>query len=374
MIDTNEPTLNLDTTEPAAPATAPAPLHHQYSPSRLQQLKDCPGAARMQEGMEEIRTTEADEGTMLHERIVTQDFDGLTAEQESLVRECLAFLESKKTDGLLECLQEIRLSVKKGDKRLTFGTADVVLLYADRAIVIDWKFGRTPVIEANKNLQIAAYALAVMQKYNLREVEAYIVQPRIHQITGYTFTKPEAILHNIARVIEAAEDTSRLILHAGDCCRYCLAKPKCPAFRDHFNALAVMTDRDLTNPNTLLEYWEKSKVVERFIKEIKEAVEAYIEANGELFGWKFKEKPGNREIPDTGALIQRLAYLVTPGEISQACKVSVTGILDIMTEKFVALAKAEGIKLTKTEAKKRAEQEIADLIRRGKPTRTLVKE
>ena len=45
-----------------------------------------------------------------------------------------------------------------------------------------------------------------------------------------------------------------------------------------------------------------------------------------------------------------------------------------MTEKFVAIAKAEGIKLTKTEAKKRAEQEIADLIRRGKPTRTLVKE
>ena len=371
MIDTNAPAdveLNLE-------PTAPHRTHHPFSPSRLQQLKECPGAARMQDGLDEIKTPEADEGTMLHERIVTRNLDGLTAEQESLVQQCLDFMQSKMTEGMVKILQEVRLDIKGDDDMLlTYGTADVVILFADHAVVIDWKFGRTPVTEANRNLQLASYALGVMQKFGVRSVTVIVFQPRIHAVTEYTFTKPEAILHNITRVIAAAKDPERLVLHAGDACRYCLAKPNCPAFRAQFSVLAVPPDRDLTNPDTLLEYWEKSKVVERFIKEIKEAVENYITENGELGGWRFKEKPGNREIPDTGALIQRLAYLVTPGEISAACKVSVTGILDIMTEKFVALAKAEGIKLTKTDAKKRAEQEIADLIRRGKSTRMLVKE
>jgi hypothetical protein len=364
-----------DTTETVIEAEiVPETGHHQYSPSRLQQLKECPGSARMQDGLPEVKTPEADEGTMLHERIVTRDLSGLTTEQESLVCKCLEFLESKKEAGMKEIMQEVRLTIRDGEKPLTFGTADVVLLFEDHAVVIDWKFGRTPVTDANRNLQLAAYALGVMQRFNIRSVEVIVFQPRIHSVTSYTFTKPEAILHNISRVIEAAKNTDYLVLHAGDCCRYCLAKSTCPAFRAQFSALDAAQQRDLSDPATLLEYWEKSKVVERFLKEIKEAVERYVEENGSLGGWKFKEKPGNREIKDTAGLIQRLSYLITPVEFSSALKVSVTGIIDIMVEKFLVLAKAEGIKLTKTDAKKRAETEIADLISRAKPTRSLVKE
>jgi hypothetical protein len=367
MIDTNEPVV-VDA------EVLPASVHHPFSPSRLQMLKECPGAARMQYGLEEVRTPEAEEGTMLHERIVTRDLGGLNTEQESLVCKCIEFLESKKTEDLKECLQEVRLTIRDGENVLTYGTADVVLLYEDFARVIDWKFGRNPVTDANRNLQLAAYALGVMQKYGVSSVEVIVYQPRIYAVTAYTFTKPDNIRKNIARVIEAAKNTEYLILHAGEACRYCLAKAKCPAFRDHFEALTVSQSPALDNPDVLLEYFEKSRQAERFIKEIDEAFKRYIEENGSLGGWRFKEKPGNREIKDVSGLYQRIAYLVTPGELSAACKLSVTGVLDIMVEKYLTIAKAEGIKLTKTDAKKKAEQELGDLIQRGKPTRTLVKE
>ena len=368
MIDTNViPTSELSS----------APLHHKYSPSRLQQLFLCPGSARMQEGMAEIKTPEADEGTMLHERVATRNLEGLTTEQESLVRECLEFLDKMIAEGGegVRVFYEVRLEIKREDGTvLTWGTADVVLLFQDgTAKVIDWKFGRTPVAEAARNLQLASYALGVMQMFGAVSVEVFVFQPRIHACTSYNFTKPDAIRYNIGRVIDAAED-ERLVLNAGDACRYCLAKTHCPAFRAKFSALTVTESRDLTNPDTLLEYWEKSKVAERFIKEIKEAVEAYVEEHGDLGGWKFKSKPGAREIISVGALVQRLSYLVTPGELSAACKVSVTGVIDVMVRKYLARADAEGVKLTKTEAKARAEAEIADLITRAKPTRTLVKE
>lgn len=355
---------------------APAPLHHKYSPSRLQQLKECPGSARMQEGLPDVKTPEADEGTMLHEHVARRNLDGLNAEQESLVRECLAFLDRMIAEGGegVQVFYEVRLEIKKGAKVLTWGTADVVLIYPNgKAKVIDWKFGRTPVTEAARNLQLASYALGVMQKYGVKEVEVFVFQPRIHAVTSYNFTKPDAIAHNIGLVIYAAEE-KRLVLNAGDACRYCLAKSICPAFRAEFASLDAAPSRDLSDPATLLDYWEKSKVVERFIKEIKEAVEAYVEEHGDLGGWKIKEKPGNREITDVPGLAERLSDLLTPREFATACKVSVTSIIDQIVQKVVAHAQAEGIKLTKTDAKKNAEAMLSEFIRRGKPTRTLVKE
>ena len=43
----------------------------------------------MQQGMPREESEEADEGTMLHDRVATGNLSGLTAEQEELVRYCL---------------------------------------------------------------------------------------------------------------------------------------------------------------------------------------------------------------------------------------------------------------------------------------------
>ena len=79
----------IDTT---ALTTTPT-YHHDFGPSSLDRMSLCPGSYFMQQGMPREESENADEGTMLHDRVATGDLSGLTAEQEEMVRTCLDRLE-----------------------------------------------------------------------------------------------------------------------------------------------------------------------------------------------------------------------------------------------------------------------------------------
>ena len=353
--------------------------HHPFSPSSLDRLKACPGSWFMQQGMPREESEEADEGTMLHDKVARGDLSGLTTEQEELVRACLDYLKDKVDDDT-EVIYEMPLDIRgsSGDI-ITSGTADVVIIHRgdDERIklveIIDWKFGRTPVKDVSRNLQLAAYALGVMQRYGVTECYAHIFQPRIHGVSGYLFTKPENIMYNIETVIKRAKSDT-VVLDAGDHCKYCLAKAKCPAFAKVFAAVDAYHEDALSNPDTLLDLWNKSKVVEKYLAKIKEAVEAYVTEHGELGGWHWKEKPGNREIKDVPALMNRVGDVISPSEFYGTCKVSVASIIGLLVDKLMAESKAQGLKATKAETKRQVEDQLSDLITRGKATRTLVAE
>lgn len=364
-----------ETTNTTEITTTPQ-LHHPFSPSRLQQLRDCPGSYRMQLGLEEEQSPEAAEGTMLHDRIARGDFDGLTAEQSELCAACLKFLAEVAggENSGAKIYHEQRVQVHATDGTLlTEGTADVVIDYPDgRLAVIDWKFGRNPVREVNRNLQLAAYCVGAMQKYDRQACHGYIYQPRCYAASDYNFTKPDAILANIGRVIAMAQ-APQLVLNAdGDACKYCLAKNTCPAFRAKFAALAARPTYDLTNPQQLAALYEASKRVEKFCRDIKAAMEVYIAEHGECCGYRFKEKPGNRECTDVLGMFDLVRDYITPGEFTQVCAVSIGKLVDAIVEKLVAAAKASGSKLTKVAAKAQAEQMLAALVQRGTPTTTIV--
>lgn len=365
----------IDTT---ALVTTPT-YHHPFSPSSIDRIKACPGSWFMQQGMPREESDEADEGTMLHDRVATGDLSGLTAEQEELIHACEDRLEEIGW-GEAEIIHEKPLEIYGSDGDvLTSGTADVVVLHRDASgkvetvDIIDWKFGRTPVKEVSRNFQLAAYALGAMQLYGVSECNAHIIQPRIHAESEYCFTKPANIQYNIEQMIKRAK-ADTIVLEAGEHCKYCRAKSKCPAFARVFEAVDVPNEDALTNPETLLELWNKSKVVEKYIDKIKEAVEAYVTEHGELGGWHWKEKPGNREIKDVSALMNRVGDIITPDEFYGACKVSVAAIVGLLVDKLTAETKAQGIKATKAETKRQVESQLSDLITRGKATRTLVAE
>lgn len=368
-------TDNEKTTTTEIITTTPT-QHHPFGPSRLQQLRDCPGSYRMQLGLEEVKTPEADEGTMLHDRIARGDFEGLTTEQAELCAACLKFMAEVAggENSGAKIYHEQHLQVLGTDgELLTEGTADVVIDYPDgRLAVIDWKFGRNPVKEVNRNLQLAAYCLAAMERYGRHECHGYIYQPRCYAKSDYNFTKPEAILANIARVIELAKQPQLVLNAEGDACKYCLAKNTCPAFRAKFAALAARPAYDLTNPQQLAALYDASKRVEKFCREIKTAMENYIRANGECCGWHFKEKAGNRECTDALAMYDVVRDYINPAEYNAVCTVSVGRLVDAIVEKLVAAAKASGTKLTKVAAKVQAEEMLAALVQRGTPTTTIV--
>ena len=353
--------------------------NHIYSPSRLQRIHDCPGSVRMESMCPPVTTTpEASEGTLLHKVIAGYGGEEqLDTEQAGAIESCREFMQSLYHKDGTKWYSEVEVDVQDehGDI-LTQGTIDVLLHHADNtADVIDWKFGRTPVEEAANNYQGAAYALGVFQLLGVKSVTFHIYQPRIFAHTQYTFTNPKNILTNIRNIINRAK-APELILNAGDtACRYCAAKSICPAFSARFRALEATPDetRDLTNPAVLLDYWNRAQVVERFMKELKEAVTNYCMEHGNLGEWYIQERAGKREITNTVELCTRLNSYITAAEWRQCNTVNLGKLTDMIVEKLKAVATANGEKLTTKAAKDKVESLIGDLIQRGEPSAVLTR-
>ena len=357
--------------------------HHLYSPSRLQRVHDCPGSVRMEAMCPPVeKTPEASEGTMLHERIAAairgeaNALDGLDSEQSAAVESCHDFLKTLMREGD-QIFVEYPVDVQdEHGELLTEGTLDVALIHSDNtADIIDWKFGRTIVEEAANNYQGASYSLAIFQRFNVSSVTFHVYQPRVYHHTQYTFSYPQNIQKNIQNIIALAK-APELILNAGDtACRYCAAKSICPAFSARFRALEATTDesRDLSNPAVLLDYWNRAQIVERFLKELKEAVTDYCKEHGNLGEWYIQERAGKREITNSVELCTRLNSYITAAEWRQCNTVNLGKLTDLIVEKLKAAATANGEKLTTKAAKEKVESLIGDLITRGEPSAVLTR-
>lgn len=363
----------------------PDEKHYDFSPSKLNQFAICPGAYRMQLGLAETKSPDALEGTMLHAKVASKDVDGLNPEQTAAVQFCLDYLEKLMRDResetgrkVIRLLFEEKVEVydTETETLLTAGTADVIIVYNDyTADVIDWKFGRGEVPSVKENYQTAAYSVGVAQKYKLVAVTAHIVQPRLYKADSFTFRYFYSIMCGVRAVIREASSTGKLVLNPTENgCKYCLAKTICPAFSARFSSLAVdNASRDLTNPDVLLDYWEKAQVVERFIGDVKKAVTAYVEQSGRLGDWILAERSGRREIRDTAALYDRVSGLLTSRELAECYTVSVTAIIDKLASAAVTRAAATGAKISMKKAREEAESLLGELIVKGKPSQTLTR-
>ena len=344
-------------------------------PSALQQYSACPGSYKMQLGFPPETSPEAEEGTMLHERVRRNDTDGLDVEQAGAVEECRQFLEDTIRDsGLATATFENPLEIHDEDgSLLTKGTADVLLTgKGDTCAVIDWKFGRVPVEDAATNLQLAAYALGAMQLIKAQSCTVHVFQPRIKKHTQYTFSKPEAILQNIQKVISRAKSDA-LILRAGEACRYCKAKAVCPAFRRQTDALAILRDNAdaLATPERLAEYYAKTQIVKKFCTQIEDAMKAYLDEHGECAGYFYKEIAGKREVSDIAGLCVAVDGLITHSEFLDCCTASTSKVEALFVEKLTAAATANGGNITKKDAKAKFEEVAAAFIQRGTPSRRI---
>ena len=351
--------------------------HHEFSPSRLEQFRLCPGSYYMQQGLPEEESEWAKEGQLLHRAVALRDLDGLNDEQTTVVQKCLDFVDKLMVEGDKIYLEE-QVSVAGDDgELLTYGTADVIIWNQEtkKLTVIDWKFGYNPVKDVSNNIQIATYAAAAMQLFHATECQAFVFQPRIHRESHYLFTNLAAIIANIKCIIKIAKSRD-LVLRAGEsACRYCRARLNCPAFRLNFQRLsACKPDYDLSDIPTLVSLYEASKEAKSFISEVEAAVKQVIEAKGRCGNYVFQTAEGSREVKDLNALYAVVKDYLTPQEFNAVCKITLGKFETALSEKLIAEAAIKGEKLTKTEAKSRCYAMIAHLISRGNPTKKIVEE
>ena len=359
------------------------PDHHPFSPSTLNRLSMCSGSWRMTKDLPEPPpSADAAEGTMLHALIASNDGEAfekqlstLTEEQQSAVIDCLSFRMGLHDDSD-KVMSEYHVSVKDEDgNEITAGWIDFVVIHPDKtAEIVDWKFGRTPVPEANRNFQLAAYSLGIIQEFKVTSVTAHIFQPRISHHTSYTFEKPIAILINLKRIIAQAQSDTIHLTASDEACRYCRAASTCPACNARYGLVpADIQQNMLSDPAKLLNLWERAQMASKLVDAIKSAVTDYINEHGSLGDWTLEERAGRREFNDNREVTARICDILTSEELSQCYSISVTSVVDKLADHFVANAKNSGVKLLKRDAKRQAESLLDGLIVRGKGAAVLTK-
>ena len=222
--------------------------HHQYSPSKLEALSKCPC---FQSSPHESSDA-ADEGTLIHKALETQDPAILeTDSQQKAYEYCtntlnrmLTTLQERRPRRKIIIHRELRLSVDS----LTRGTADVVALCprTKTLLVLDWKCGQVPVDPPDQNIQLLAYIAGAFQRYpSYTKAYGAIVMPRAPEHTAMAEFTREAIDHFTQKtkvIIQAVEDPFKLPT-AGWQCRYCCNKSRCPAL--HKTAMRVVGEQNL---------------------------------------------------------------------------------------------------------------------------------
>jgi hypothetical protein len=146
---------------------------------------------------------------------------------------------------------EVRFALPHVDAE-AFGTCDaVVVAPMNRIIIIDYKHGQGHPVEVAHNKQLlyyalgAHYALPEAERSEIAYVETVIVQPRAKHLDGPVRTHVYGIdelrqfesdlTSAVGRVRRGADD-----LAAGGHCKFCAAKPICPAIREELGRRAEL--------------------------------------------------------------------------------------------------------------------------------------
>ena len=275
---------------------------------------NCPASVAMAEQMPtQPGSRYADEGTLLHLAISTVLDTDRSAKQclgmrfnaeiltEELIEEkllpALAALDEIDPDRSAEMIVETRVDFGNFIPQ-AWGSCDVIMRQGTKAIVLDWKFGREPV-SAVENAQLMFYACAAMRTAALdwafqgaTEIELIIVQPP--GMSRWTVTHLELeIYERTLRAAVAASQAPEPRLAAGAWCRWCPAKPTCPA---HTGAVERALALKLTalDPAMVGQYLRNAELLEGWIRDLRALAMTKLEAGQPVDGYKLVAKRATR--------------------------------------------------------------------------------
>jgi hypothetical protein len=282
--------------------------HAKLAPSSAYRWIACPGSVRMSEGIEDVTSTYAAEGTAAHELAafclqnghdaieflgwvvdtVAADkrlfdavlgpltvADGITRFEvdEEMVEAVQLYIDTVQSlipkSGEYELDIETRLDMTHIHPDI-FGTGDLVLydLGAAWLHVLDFKYGKGVIVSPEENPQGLTYAAGAVRRYHnrpLHGITIHIVQPRAGGAPIKSWSTDPLLLMEFEDDLRAAalrtEEATRAYektritkanlefekyLVAGDHCRFCKAAPLCPALRDQSmkDAMVEFSDVD----------------------------------------------------------------------------------------------------------------------------------
>lgn len=247
----------------------------QIRPSSAGKWVNCPGSAKMEEGLPDGDTSCADEGTVAHwiaaKILKSEPLPEIGTQWEVENKEVVPVLVDS---GLptVTFTQEMLDYVRKYTDTISMaqvgeshteehvkifdnleGTPDNFYFHDEVLFVSDLKYGYQQ-IDAKDNYQLLLYAYGIIQEYKefywVDDVVLTIYQPRLDRIDSYTYTREEFDV-KITELQRAASTTQAVnateLLNPGEHCAkyYCKARATCPALNKYVLAdLPDMEDVD----------------------------------------------------------------------------------------------------------------------------------
>ncbi|MEI6724433.1 MAG: DUF2800 domain-containing protein [Betaproteobacteria bacterium] len=339
--------------------------HALLSPSSAETWMGCPGSAAMQRGLPDDSNEYSDEGTAAHLLGSTclekgtdpslyvgrtilvgsgGNFDGAewvtagtTLTRLSKVRRTYivdvetadhitkyvtAVRRHAGTSGVLLPEQRIGIGQFTGEKDAA-GTSDAGVIHPRELGVHDLKYGMGVRVYAEKNKQLMLYALGVRDEMDLAygpfdTIRLVIHQPRLDHISEWDCTAAELDAFAVEVKQAAAKalklynepmpavigDNCLALNPSDDACRWCKAKPTCPALA-RFVQESTASDFEAVAPAVPAAADELSKkmaaipLIESWCKSVRAEVERRLFAGEPVDGWKVVQgKQGNRQFGD----------------------------------------------------------------------------
>ena len=200
--------------------------HADISPSSLNYRAQC----RQWTNRVQTDTRSADEGTLLHSALETGNADALDGEQLAVFDSVQNFLKPL-INGARIRHHELHLDIKLG-RHSTFGTCDLFIEHPHGlAHLIDFKFGRNAVPEANVNLQALAYAVGAFDRFpHVMRIQAWLLSPRRDEASSVILERSALAVYR-SKLETLFDELTAPNPPATPCdaCQYCGKLATCPA-------------------------------------------------------------------------------------------------------------------------------------------------
>ena len=340
------------------------PAHFPLSPSGASRWLACPGSIELCRGRESEESSYAREGTIAH-AIAADMLADLPVAAPTLCNRCNREVASPPCAGCgspeyrrdvdmldhvsryVDYIQSIRstcdilheaIENKVVSQSIADfgGTIDYYVIYRDGESgsvvlhVVDLKYGAGLPVSPAGNKQLGCYLLLVREAHpNIQQFRATIVQPRAGDGQPQTVDVSREWLDRLAAEIgDASQSTT---LQSGDHCRWCAAKPICPALQDHALEVAKAAFAHepamLEDTAELVELLKKEKVVLTYFEAVKAHLLAELQRGREIPGVKAVESTGHRRWihPDEDTITQ-LCKWVNPATKKKVAKKDITAV------------------------------------------------
>ncbi len=253
------------------------------------------------------------------------------------------------------------------------GTVDCAIVGGDRICITDYKHGIGVMVDAEENLQLAAYALSFLKEYEAALdvtdetiVEIRIKQPRVrtgdteklwsttvgHLKTFQALLEEKANL--ILGVINGGDPSALQFSPSEDNCRFCINKMQCPArsvkafepvfeidVTEAFDSLAespaaIIKFGPLLSPQQILNIHNNAGSIKKILADCEQYLLEQAVAGNPVPGTKLVQgRQGNRAWGDEAVVKERLLALLPEEDIVVSKLKSFNQVSTLLTEAAV---------------------------------------